>query len=91
MVNVNKLRGVLAERGLSVVSISHKIGIDKATFYRKLNGKGEMFTIREADLIVKELALTKDEAIAIFFNQFVSKMRIPECNGGYSFASDRGA
>ena len=50
-----------------------------------------MFTVREGDLIVKEWALTKDEAIAIFFNQFVSKMRIPECNGGYSFASDRGA
>ncbi len=75
MVDVDKLRGVLAEKRLSVASISEKIGVDKATFYRKLNGNGDNFTIREADAISRELNLNKNEAVSIFFNQFVSKMR----------------
>ncbi len=76
MVNVDKLRGMLAEKRLSVSSISEKIGVDRATFYRKLNGKGDNFTIKEADAISRELDLNKDEAVSIFFSQFVSKMRI---------------
>lgn len=72
MVNVDKLRGKIVEKRMSIADLSKKIDIDKATFYRKINGEGETFSIREVDAIAKELNLTIDEAIAIFFSQFVA-------------------
>ena len=72
MVNVDKLRGKIVERRLNVSLLADKIGIDRATFYRKMNTAGETFTIREADAITKELLLSKEEAVAIFFSQYVA-------------------
>lgn len=72
MVNVNKLRGKIVEKGMNVVELAHKIGMDKATFYRRLNEKGETFSIREVNAIVRELALNRDEAMDIFFDHKVS-------------------
>lgn len=72
MVNVNMLKGKIVENGLNISELATKIGIDKATFYRKLNTYGENFTIKEADLIASNLSLSKDEVNAIFFSQFVS-------------------
>lgn len=72
MVNVDKLRGKIVEKRMSIAYLSKKIDIDKATFYRKLNDEGETFSIREVDAIAKELKLTFDEAIAIFFSQFIA-------------------
>ena len=46
--------------------------MDRSTMYRKINSNGENFSIKEADLIVKSLGLSKDDAVAIFFNQFVA-------------------
>lgn len=72
MVNVNKLRGKIVERGMNVAELALKIGIDRATIYRKLNSDGKNFTIEEADLIAKELELSCAEANAIFFSQYVA-------------------
>ena len=72
MVNVNKLKGKIVERGMSIIELASKIGIDKATFYRKLNTNGETFLIKEADAIAKELNLTYEEVQSIFFSQYVA-------------------
>lgn len=72
MVNVNKLRGRIVEAGLSITELADRIGIDKATFYRKISSGGETFLIKEADAISRELNLTGDEVNAIFFAQFVA-------------------
>lgn len=72
MVNVNKLKAKIVERGTNVETIASKIGMDKATFYRRLANEGSTFTIGEADAISKELLLTKEEVNAIFFSQFVA-------------------
>jgi DNA-binding Xre family transcriptional regulator len=72
MVNVNKLKGKIVERGLSVTDLANMVGIDKATFYRKLAQNGETFSIREADLICKKLELNPQEATAIFFSDLVA-------------------
>lgn len=71
LVNVNLLKGKIIEKGLNVSELAAMIGIDKATFYRKLGSDGENFTIKEADLIASNLALNRDEVNAIFFSQFV--------------------
>lgn len=72
MVNVNKLKGKVVECGISISELAVKIGIDKATLYRKLAENGETFSIREADLISKSLGMTLSEVNAIFFTQFVA-------------------
>ncbi|MER2049868.1 MAG: helix-turn-helix domain-containing protein, partial [Solibacillus sp.] len=72
MVNVNKLKGQIVEKGFNIESLADSIGMDRSTFYRRLNNHGETFSIREANLICNQLNLNKDEAMAIFFTNFVA-------------------
>ena len=73
MLDVQKLKGKIVEKGKSVESVSAELGINPATFYRKL--KNNSFEINEADKLVDILSLTNDEAIAIFFSNVVAEMR----------------
>lgn len=72
MVNVQKLRGKMMECGITVEELADIMGMDRATLYRRLERKGENFTIKEADIIAKALNLDVEEANAIFFSQFVA-------------------
>ena len=54
LVNANKLRGKIVERGMNVSSVSVAIGLNKSTFYRKLSGDCP-FTIQDADKMVDVL------------------------------------
>ena len=73
MVNISKLRGKIAENGLSVDTLSQRMGIHNATLYRKFNVQGETFTIQEAKTISAILHLTMDEVNSIFFADFVAR------------------
>lgn len=68
MVNINMLRGKIVERGTNVSDVAEKMGIDKATLYRRI-ADGDAFTIGEAQKITDILSLSHDEAVAIFFSQ----------------------
>lgn len=72
MVDVNRLKGAIVTNGLNVTTLASKIGLDKATLYRKLADDGAPITIREADEITKALGLGPDEAMKIFFAQYVA-------------------
>lgn len=72
MLNVNKLKGKIVEKGINISTLAKMISVDASTLYRKINNNGATLTIKEADLIVKSLELTADEANAIFFSQFVA-------------------
>ena len=74
MLNVNMLKGKIIEKGENIDSVSSKIGINAATFYRKM--KNNSFEIGEADKIVRALSLSNEEAIAIFFSNVVADMRL---------------
>lgn len=76
MVNVNKLKGKIVENEMTIEKLSKKIGIDKATLYRKLGAGGETITIKEANLIVAALNLSRDEAGTIFFADVVARNAI---------------
>lgn len=65
MLNAQKLKGKMVEKGKSVESVSAEMGINPATFYRKL--KNNSFEIGEAEKLVNILSLTSEETIAIFF------------------------
>lgn len=73
MLDVQKLKGKIVEKGKSVESVSAELGINPATFYRKL--KNNSFEINEADKLVDILSLTNDEAVSIFFSSAVAEMR----------------
>lgn len=72
MVNIDKLRGAMRERKISVEELAAKIGIDHSTLYRRLSDGGDSFTIKEVTKIVKILDLNADTATAIFFNSVVA-------------------
>lgn len=71
-VNVNKLKGKIVENGLTIATLAQKIGIDRATLYRKLSNNGETMLIKDANAIISVLGLSAEEAMAIFFSQFVA-------------------
>lgn len=72
MVNVNKLRGKIVERGLNVESLANMLSMNKSTLYRHLNGGGEGFSIKEANAIAQALDLNYDELMDIFFSSSVA-------------------
>jgi DNA-binding phage protein len=73
MVDINKLKGKIIEKKLNVSRLAVKIGINQATLYRKLKTNGDYFSIKEAELIAKELDLTVDELNSIFFSGFTKQ------------------
>lgn len=73
MLDINKLKGKIVEKGKNVEALAIDIGIDSSTFYRKM--KNNSFEIGEADRIVKALDLSRDDAMSIFFSSSVAEMR----------------
>lgn len=71
-VNVLKLKAKLTELGMNITELGEKMGYDKATIYRRLKDNGARLSISDANLIIKVLRLTRDEAISIFFPQLVA-------------------
>lgn len=65
--NVAMLKKKINENGFNVESIADKIGIDRSTLYRKLNGEVRM-TICEANKMKQLLNMTSEEARSIFFD-----------------------
>lgn len=72
ILNVNKLKGKIVENEMNITTLAKRMGIDRATLYRKINRDGETFTIKEVNLIVEILNLTTEEAMEIFFKDFVA-------------------
>lgn len=63
MIQVNKLRGIIAENGLSQADVAKEIGITPKTFYGKM--KNGVFGSDEIEVMIKLLNI-KDPA-SIFF------------------------
>lgn len=68
--NINKLKGKIVEKGLNVTKVAEKIGVNRSTFYRKMNDSS--FTVKEVNKIVNELDLSAKEALEIFFTDSVA-------------------
>jgi transcriptional regulator with XRE-family HTH domain len=67
-VNTNKLKGKIAEKGITLEKLAFLIGIDKSTMSRKMKNGGEGFSIKQANDIVNALGMSNAEATDIFFN-----------------------
>lgn len=66
MVNTNKLKAAIIERGMSVQQVADGIGLNVATLYRRFIHP-ETFTIAEAKGIADVLGLSADDVNRIFF------------------------
>lgn len=71
VVNIELLRSKIVQKKTNVSEIAVKMGIDKATLYRRIADSGS-FTIGEAEKIAQILQLSRDEAVAIFFSESVA-------------------
>lgn len=65
MLQVNKLKGKIIEKGFTVATIATKIGMAPSTFHRKI--AKNTFSLEEAEMIASVLELSHQEAIDIFF------------------------
>ena len=70
MLDVQKLKGKITEKGRNIESVSADLGMNPATFYRKM--KNNSFKIKEVDKLVKILSLNGNEATSIFFSDIVA-------------------
>ncbi len=67
MADVNKLRKVMKEKNITYETLSDKLKIRPEILDKKLGGTGGIFTVGEAEQIVKILGLTAETATEIFF------------------------
>jgi predicted transcriptional regulator len=66
MVNLKMLKEKIAESGITMVALSKKSGIERATLYNRLDGIGE-FTASEISGVSDALRFNKKEREDIFF------------------------
>ena len=67
MINILKLKGKIVEAGMTILSISKALNMDRSTFYRKMNEDGTDFTIREVNIMINKLNLSFNDVQDIFF------------------------
>lgn len=64
--NINKLKGKIRECGMTQEEFAKAIGMEKSTYYRKMQSGGIKFTIGQMHNAVKVLNLSSEEANDIF-------------------------
>ena len=69
MVDVNRLRGLIAERGLSQRKVAKLLGMAEKTFYSKM--KSGIFVSTEMSALIELLDIS--DLTGIFFTEFVSQ------------------
>lgn len=66
--NMELLRSIARERGLSLEEMAASAGMSLSTLYRKINVGGGKFTVEEARKIADTTGMTKEQAVAVFFS-----------------------
>ena len=67
-VNIDMLTEKMGERGMNMEDLASKVGVHRATMYRKLAAGGGDITVKQVASIQNALNLTTDECVAIFLN-----------------------
>lgn len=63
---MERLKNKVRKNGFTINETARKIGMDPATFYRKMPGGGERFKVGEVQRMYREGILTRNEVIEIF-------------------------
>lgn len=65
-----EFKAMLVKKGINVEKLAKKIGLDRATLYRKVNNN--TLTLTDINNIIQALDLTEDETMAIFFKNEIA-------------------
>lgn len=68
MIEVEKLKEIIDESGMTMVAIARKCNMSRETLYRKISGRSE-FTASEIIRLTGVLDLSKRERDEIFLSQ----------------------
>ena len=68
MVNVERLKKTLQDRNITIEQASEHIGVNPATFYRRVSRNGEKFTVTEVGKLAELLDLDALALQNIFFD-----------------------
>lgn len=68
VVNINKLRGKIAENGQTQKSCAKHIGLSEQSFTAKIRGRAA-FTVPEVFILAEFLQLSDQDIIEIFFTK----------------------
>ena len=77
MIQTDKLKGLIAEKGLTQKDVAEQIGISPKTFYEKMQKKA--FGTDEAEVMIKMLDIKNP--VEIFFNEIVT-LQDTKCERG---------
>lgn len=66
MIDVNKLRGKMAERQETMATLANKLNMAPSTLFRRLQAEGSSFTVKEISLIKEALRLSNEDVLLIF-------------------------
>lgn len=69
MVNVKRLQDALKAREISYEEAAKALGVDRATFYRRLSRDGVKFTVDEVSKLSSLLGLSAQAMQDIFFDR----------------------
>ena len=67
MVDTNRLKAALHKKGITVSQASEAIGVNSATFFRRLNRQGATFTVEEIEKLADLLEFDGKTIQSIFF------------------------
>lgn len=66
MTNINMLIDAIEKNGKTKEAVAEAAGMDRATFYRKIQKNGDSFTVEQVREMASFIPLTKKEVHEIF-------------------------
>lgn len=69
MVNVERLRDEMKKKSITPDAAAEAMGIDVATYYRRMNRRGSKFTVEEVSKLSNLLKLSSKAMQEIFFER----------------------
>lgn len=67
--NIDRMKGIMRERGKTFEGTAKVIGVYRDTFTRRMKSKGTQFTIAEIHAMADYIPLTVEEIQEIFFKK----------------------
>lgn len=68
MVNIEKLKTAMRDSNVTVEQAAEYIGVNPATFYRRINREGAKFTVSEVGKLADLLGMDWQTMQAVFFD-----------------------
>ena len=78
MVNVARLKKAIQDRNLTIEQASEHLGVNPATFYRRISHNGEKFTVKEVGKLAELLNLDFKTMQSIFFDKPLAETQVSE-------------